>query len=122
MPDSLTNDLVRDRLAQDDAREGFLLDGYPRTIDQVHELDKMLAHRKASAEKAGVSLYALRALAMALSENSAPAGRLMPWMGESRAGQHEQAGADKTDRIVQRPGGITSHPIAPSICRFRAKI
>jgi pyruvate/2-oxoglutarate dehydrogenase complex dihydrolipoamide acyltransferase (E2) component len=41
------------------------------------ELDKMLAHRKASAEKAGVSLYALRALAMALSENSAPAGRLI---------------------------------------------
>ena len=42
----------------------------------VH-LDKMLAHRKASKEKAGVSLYALRALALALSENSAPAGRLI---------------------------------------------
>lgn len=41
------------------------------------ELDKMLAHRKASKEKAGVSLYALRALAVALSENSAPAGRLI---------------------------------------------
>jgi pyruvate/2-oxoglutarate dehydrogenase complex dihydrolipoamide acyltransferase (E2) component len=41
------------------------------------ELDKMLAHRKASTEKAGVSLYALRALAVALSENSAPAGRLI---------------------------------------------
>ncbi len=41
------------------------------------QLDKMLAHRKASKEKAGVSLYALRALAMALSENSAPAGRLI---------------------------------------------
>ncbi len=40
-------------------------------------LDKMLAHRKASKEKAGVSLYALRALALALSENSAPAGRLI---------------------------------------------
>lgn len=41
------------------------------------QLDKMLAHRKASTEKAGVSLYALRALAVALSENSAPAGRLI---------------------------------------------
>jgi pyruvate/2-oxoglutarate dehydrogenase complex dihydrolipoamide acyltransferase (E2) component len=41
------------------------------------QLDKMLAHRKASKEKAGVSLYALRALAVALSENSAPAGRLI---------------------------------------------
>jgi pyruvate/2-oxoglutarate dehydrogenase complex dihydrolipoamide acyltransferase (E2) component len=41
------------------------------------QLDTMLAHRKASAEKAGVSLYALRALAMALAENSMPAGRLI---------------------------------------------
>ncbi|MEL0261051.1 MAG: nucleoside monophosphate kinase, partial [Aquiluna sp.] len=36
VPDSLTNDLVRDRLSQDDAAAGFLLDGYPRTIDQVN--------------------------------------------------------------------------------------
>jgi pyruvate/2-oxoglutarate dehydrogenase complex dihydrolipoamide acyltransferase (E2) component len=41
------------------------------------QLDKMLAHRKASKDKAGVSLYALRALAMALAENSMPAGRLI---------------------------------------------
>jgi adenylate kinase len=43
VPDSLTNDLVRDRLSQADAAEGFLLDGYPRTGDQVAELDKILA-------------------------------------------------------------------------------
>ena len=42
VPDSLTNALVRDRLSQDDAKAGFLLDGYPRTIDKVHELDDML--------------------------------------------------------------------------------
>lgn len=42
VPDSLTNALVRDRLSQDDALGGFLLDGYPRTIDQVHELDSIL--------------------------------------------------------------------------------
>jgi adenylate kinase len=46
VPDSLTNDLVRDRLSQDDAAAGFLLDGYPRTIDQVNELDEMLAEQK----------------------------------------------------------------------------
>jgi len=41
-------------------------------------LDAMLSHRKASApRKAGPALYALRALAIALSENSAPAGRLI---------------------------------------------
>ena len=40
-------------------------------------LDAMLAHRKASHPKPGPALYALRALAVALSENSAPAGRLV---------------------------------------------
>ena len=42
VPDSLTNDLVRDRLSQADAKSGFLLDGYPRTADQVVELDSIL--------------------------------------------------------------------------------
>jgi adenylate kinase len=43
VPDSLTNALVRDRLSHSDAIEGFLLDGYPRTADQVVELDDILA-------------------------------------------------------------------------------
>ena len=43
VPDSVTNDMVRSRLAEDDAREGFLLDGYPRTLDQVEALDGMLS-------------------------------------------------------------------------------
>ncbi|ADG75519.1 adenylate kinase [Cellulomonas flavigena DSM 20109] len=43
VPDELTNELVRDRLAQADAVEGFLLDGYPRNVAQVAALDEMLA-------------------------------------------------------------------------------
>ena len=43
VPDSLTNDLVRDRLTQPDVAGGFLLDGYPRTTEQVDELDRILA-------------------------------------------------------------------------------
>ena len=42
VPDSVTNDMVRDRLTQADALGGFLLDGYPRTVAQVAELDAML--------------------------------------------------------------------------------
>ena len=43
VPDSLTNELVASRLAEPDARKGFLLDGYPRTLDQVAALDALLA-------------------------------------------------------------------------------
>jgi len=43
VPDSVTNEMVRDRLAQDDVTEGFLLDGYPRNVAQVAELDAILA-------------------------------------------------------------------------------
>lgn len=43
VPDTLTNALVADRLSQDDCTSGFLLDGYPRTLDQVRALDEVLA-------------------------------------------------------------------------------
>jgi adenylate kinase len=42
VPDELTNKLVRDRLKNPDCVNGFLLDGYPRTADQVEELDSIL--------------------------------------------------------------------------------
>ena len=41
--DEVTNAIVRDRLHEDDAAQGFLLDGYPRTLPQVDALDAMLA-------------------------------------------------------------------------------
>jgi adenylate kinase len=42
VPDTLTNELVTSRLAEEDAQNGFLLDGYPRTPEQVHYLDQLL--------------------------------------------------------------------------------
>ncbi len=42
VPDEVTNAMVRDRISEADATDGFLLDGYPRTISQVAELDSML--------------------------------------------------------------------------------
>ena len=41
--DEITNAIVRDRLFEDDAEKGFLLDGYPRTAAQVDALDAILA-------------------------------------------------------------------------------
>lgn len=43
VPDSVTNAMVRDRLGQPDAADGFLLDGYPRNPAQVAELDDILS-------------------------------------------------------------------------------
>ena len=43
VPDEVTNGIVKERLAQDDIKEkGFLLDGFPRTIEQAHALDQIL--------------------------------------------------------------------------------
>ena len=43
VPDELVVDLVTDRLQKDDCKEGFLLDGFPRTIFQAEQLDKFLS-------------------------------------------------------------------------------
>jgi adenylate kinase len=43
VPDEVTIAMVRDRLAEDDAQEGFLLDGFPRNVAQAQTLEKILA-------------------------------------------------------------------------------
>ena len=43
VPDALTNELVAHRLSEADCKKGFLLDGYPRTLEQVKFLDDLLA-------------------------------------------------------------------------------
>ena len=53
VPSEITNQMVRDRIGEPDAEKGFLLDGYPRTLDQVHELDDMI---KATGHQLDVAL------------------------------------------------------------------
>ena len=43
VPDAVTNEMVRERLAQPDAENGFLLDGFPRNVGQAEVLGKLLA-------------------------------------------------------------------------------
>ena len=43
VPDQLTIGLIRERLSEDDARAGFVLDGFPRNLAQAEALDELLA-------------------------------------------------------------------------------
>ena len=51
VPDELTNAMVRDRLYRPDCKEGFILDGYPRTPAQVDYLDQILADHDAPLDR-----------------------------------------------------------------------
>lgn len=51
VPDELTIDLVWDRLSKEDCKNGFLLDGFPRTINQAEALQKGLAERGLNLDK-----------------------------------------------------------------------
>lgn len=46
VPDDLVSELVLERINQPEAKEGFILDGYPRNIHQASELDKMLLNNR----------------------------------------------------------------------------
>jgi adenylate kinase len=50
VPDEVTINMVRERLAEPDAAEGFLLDGFPRTVHQAEVLDEMLAGQSVSLD------------------------------------------------------------------------
>jgi adenylate kinase len=96
VPDSLTNDLVRDRLSQADAQEGFLLDGYPRTAEQVAELDSIL-------EAAGSKLDVVVQLT---ADTDEVVRRLL-----NRA--IEQGRADDTEAVIRRRLEIYEEQTAP---------
>ena len=85
VPDRITNAMVRNRLAQPDAAAGFLLDGYPRTLDQVAVLDEMLAD-------VGLALDFAVELTVDTDE---VVGRLL-----KRAA--EQGRADDTEEVIRR--------------------
>lgn len=104
VPDSLTNDLVRDRLAQSDAQAGFLLDGYPRTLDQVNELDDILASHGKS----------LDAVVLLTADTDEVVRRLL-----GRA--IEQGRADDTEEVIRRRLEVYAEQTAPLIDLYQAR-
>jgi adenylate kinase len=98
VPDSLTNDLVRDRLAWADAAAGFLLDGYPRTADQVEELDRILSDQGES----------LDAVVLLIADTDEVVRRLL-----NRA--IEQGRTDDTEDVIRHRLDIYADQTAPLI-------
>ncbi|GAA4523220.1 adenylate kinase [Brachybacterium paraconglomeratum] len=98
VPDSVTNDMVRSRLAEDDAQDGFLLDGYPRTLDQVSALDGMLTELDTT----------LDAVLLLVVETEEVVGRLVE---RGRA----QGRSDDTEETIRHRLEVYSEQTAPLI-------
>jgi adenylate kinase len=104
VPDDLTNKLVRDRLQNPDCVNGFLLDGYPRTADQVNELDDIL-HETNSALDAVIQLTA---------DTDEVVRRLA-----KRA--IEQGRSDDTEDVIRNRMAIYEDQTAPLISLYAAR-
>ena len=96
VPDSVTNAMVADRLTEDDAASGFLLDGYPRTAAQVDALDDMLSERG----------EALDVVVEITADAEAVVERLL-----GRAA--EQGRADDTEPVIRRRLEVYAEATAP---------
>ena len=98
VPDEVTNAMVRDRIAEPDAAEGFLLDGYPRTRAQVAELDAMLAERG----------HALDAVVELTADPDELVRRLL---GRAQA----EGRSDDTEDVIRRRQEIYAEQTAPLV-------
>ncbi len=104
VPDEVTNSMVRDRLAETDTQDGFLLDGYPRTLAQVTELDGMLS-------SAG---HALDAVVVLTVDSDEIVARLL-----SRA--QTEGRADDTEEVIRRRQEVYSAETEPLIDVYRSR-
>jgi adenylate kinase len=103
VPDDLTNELVADRLSEPDAAKGFLLDGYPRTLDQVRFLDELLA-----------SDGKLEAVIRLTADQDELVRRLT-----HRA--HEQGRADDTEDAIRHRQNVYAKQTAPILDVYRER-
>jgi adenylate kinase len=104
VPDSVTNAMVRDRLAQPDAAAGFLLDGYPRTVAQVDELAAMLAEHGAALDRV-VELTVDRDELVARLVNRA----------------EEQGRSDDSEDVIRRRQEVFAEQTAPLTALYEAQ-
>lgn len=97
VPDELTLSIVMGRLAQDDARKGFVLDGFPRTVTQARALDERLAQ---DGRKLG------RVIDLVVPDDVLLARLSGRWLCENcHASYHVVFSPPKVDGVCDRCGG-----------------
>jgi len=101
VPDEVTNSMVRNRIGEPDAEGGFLLDGYPRTVAQVEELDGMLADQ--GHELDGV-------VCLTVDEDEVVQRLLQRAQVEGRA--------DDTEEVIRRRQEVYAEQTAPLIAVY----
>jgi adenylate kinase len=104
VPDEVTNAMVRDRLDRSDCARGFLLDGYPRTPDQVKELDQMLADGTTHVDCAILLTADTDTLVRRLRDRAVIEGR-----------------SDDTEDVIRRRQKVYEEQTAPLVSEYDAR-
>ena len=104
VPDEVTNLMVRNRIDEPDAEPGFLLDGYPRTLAQVTELDKMIAFTGHRLDAVVVLTVDPEELVQRLLQRALTDGR-----------------ADDTEEVIRRRQEVYSEQTEPLIGVYRER-
>jgi adenylate kinase len=104
VPDEVTNLMVRNRIDDEDARAGFLLDGYPRTLAQVDELDGMIRFTGHKLDAAVVLTVNEEELIQRLLQRAKTEGR-----------------ADDTEDVIRRRQEVYAEQTAPLIDVYRER-
>ena len=104
VPDEVTNAMVRDRIAEEDAKDGFLLDGYPRTVAQVEELDQMLKN----------SAHVIDAVVVLTVDNDELVQRLM-----HRAGVEDRS--DDNEKVIRHRQDAYNEQTAPLLAVYASR-
>ncbi|MEO6511436.1 MAG: adenylate kinase [Nocardioides sp.] len=104
VPDEVTNRMVRNRIDEPDAGPGFLLDGYPRTLAQVEELDGMI----------GFTGHQLDAVVCLTADDDVLVSRLL-----HRA--QLEGRADDTEDVIRRRQEVYADQTAPLIDGYRQR-
>ena len=122
VPDSVTNEMVKDRLTHDDTKSGFLLDGFPRNVAQAQVLRDILAEKKTPLH--AVLEFALgdEEIIARLSSRRTCRDCGAPSVGQEKCptcgGQVYQREDDKAE-VIKRRLEVYSEQTAPIIAFYR---